>query len=173
MDDRRLQEITERCEAYKEDKSEATDESVWLTKDLLLMNDFLPSFADLAANSPRDISFLLSLLAERDKEIKRLHDKFTSIEKCDVHQITDCDFCKNLMDAHVEIERLREAQRWIPITERLPEDAALVLIYPVYGEVYSAKYWQDLNHFRLWDYSVEPGDITHWMPLPQRPTEGE
>lgn len=65
-----------------------------------------------------------------------------------------------------------EKYRWIPVTERLPEDAALVLIYPVDDEAASAQYWQQSNHFRMWDYCVKPGDVTHWMPLPAAPEEG-
>ena len=95
---------------------------------------------------------------------------------------------------------LREKQRWIPVTERMPEERVLVNVLwvnrapePYYEKIKDVPfsgtacfyrgnwYWDspvvlDLlaeygnDNFDLVDDAVE---ITHWMPLPGAPAEGE
>lgn len=61
-----------------------------------------------------------------------------------------------------EVERLKQAQRWIPVEERLPQKNgdfwAVHLIGPVVCEF-------DL-HYQWFGVPV-----THWMPLPPLPKE--
>ena len=77
-----------------------------------------------------------------------------------------------------EIERMVRAEkpRWIPVTERLPEDRSDVLAYLKYevgGRIAAANYdkgmWQDCVMGSL--YRTEEGVVTHWMPIPQPPKE--
>ena len=78
------------------------------------------------------------------------------------------DFC---VAQGEELSRLKAQQRWIPVTERLPEDDDDVLImssgsismgyYSIYNE-----YWADY-------INVYNSDVTHWMRLPERPEEDE
>jgi hypothetical protein len=71
-------------------------------------------------------------------------------------------------------------QKWIPVTERLPEGAELVLIHCKNGAMfvgYCGKQYCDyerrwriktaLNSTKL----LNLGRVTHWMPLPQPPKE--
>ena len=75
-----------------------------------------------------------------------------------------------------EIARLREAQRWIPVSERLPEDMTEVLVlhglcvttakYYHYCGLLSKHGWYQIDGMKLgvsW--------ATHWMPLPEPPQE--
>ncbi len=76
---------------------------------------------------------------------------------------------------HAERNTLKEAQRWIPVSERLPEDEDAngdienVLILDV---------WEDMHVSFLRKGAWRGGcpmpmrNVTHWMPLPQ-PPEGE
>ena len=66
--------------------------------------------------------------------------------------------------------------KWIPVTERLPEEDADVLCYRgnhigALIDVYTYKgdgKWED--SYGYWNYTDIEG-ITHWMPLPEAPKE--
>lgn len=77
-----------------------------------------------------------------------------------------------------EIAVLRERQRWIPVTERLPETDELVLAIvsgrPSFqlrleNAIELASFWRDdgwvLEEFPEW----EDPQVSHWMPLPAEP----
>ena len=62
--------------------------------------------------------------------------------------------------------------KWIPLTERLPEDNVRVIAYrPMEADVSAYKYCV------MWGWSVKASmrhvGIAHWMPLPEPPKEGE
>lgn len=66
------------------------------------------------------------------------------------------------------IAELEEQHRWIPVTERLPED-----IYPVLvscGKGYRSFIARYDIIWKEWRVS-HTLNITHWMPLPQSPHE--
>ena len=66
-----------------------------------------------------------------------------------------------------------DAVKWIPVTERLPDDGGCVLIALRWGYVDTG--WYD-KQFERWTSEFvnryEDGEITHWMPLPE-PPKGE
>lgn len=95
---------------------------------------------------------------------------------------------------------LRENQRWISVTERLPEEPVLVNVVwvnrtpePYYEKIKGVPFSDTACFYRgrwywdspvLLDYLSEYGEdefdlvdeaveITHWMPLPEAPKEGE
>lgn len=123
-----------------------------------------------------------------------------ALKKCgypgDVHYCRDCFLSdsgrtchmKKLLSAAADVIEKLDAitqwqmleiaalskQKWIPVTERLPEEGKVVLIY---GDLYPIKldgsviavskrmdwnYWQGFGRER---------NITHWMPLPEPPKE--
>ena len=72
---------------------------------------------------------------------------------------------------------LRERTRWIPVSERLPEDETWVLIWEEGNGVGIAKH---ILHMPLWTtsdgYNIRDRNysrVTHWMPLPEAPKEDE
>ena len=63
--------------------------------------------------------------------------------------------------------------KWIPVTERLPENEANVLAYSEDGEegrIFPANYAKKI----WWDciFNIRILSVTHWMPLPE-PLKGE
>jgi hypothetical protein len=78
-----------------------------------------------------------------------------------------------------ENERLREAQRWIPVSERLPKDGEFVLCcigkIPTFGLcIYNSPEMLIENKDECWYYELDSEYlkntlISHWMPLPESP----
>ena len=62
-------------------------------------------------------------------------------------------------------------QKWIPVSERLPEDDIPSAAYLCWwgGHTHICKYWRTRRCFEFNGRSVK---VTHWMPLPQ-PPKGE
>ena len=60
-------------------------------------------------------------------------------------------------------------QKWIPVTERLPEGLGNVLVCGERGGIYVASYgyrgWHKVNS------KTHYCNPTHWMPLPEPPKE--
>lgn len=128
-------------------------------------------------------------------------------EKLGVDTWPSCDVNKVGMDAADLIERLtaenaalREKQRWIPVTERPPEERTLVNVVwvnrepePYYKKIKGVPFSDTACFYRgrwYWDSPVvldllaeygedeidlvdEAVEITHWMPLPEAPEAPE
>lgn len=62
-------------------------------------------------------------------------------------------------------------QEWIPVSERLPEDGDVVIIW-VTSYMELGWYDADVAAWKSEYVNDYEGDVTHWMPLPQ-PPKGE
>lgn len=121
-------------------------------------------------------------------------------ENCKVGEIQDRRECIELAAANVierltaERDALREKQRWIPVTERLPDerDAAIILLKD--GQVFRGEirerielpewwYFYDASDtdmdmlgvmYPLFDDELwlHENQVVAWMPLPEKPEEG-
>lgn len=60
--------------------------------------------------------------------------------------------------------------KWIPVSERLPEDCETVLVYAV-GYMELGWYDTDNGEWRSDEYTWDADEVTHWLPLPQTPKE--
>ena len=76
---------------------------------------------------------------------------------------------RELLIKQVEINRqsariaeLEAAQRWIPVSERLPKEKQSVLALDRTGTAYHWEYSRSLSNIFV-------GYYTHWMPLPNPP----
>lgn len=74
-----------------------------------------------------------------------------------------------------------EGQKWIPVTERLPDGEDEVLMSTEHGGQVVGYYdskrrewlsWSD-EYFEYYGLCGNMGKVTHWMPLPEPPKEGE
>jgi hypothetical protein len=76
-----------------------------------------------------------------------------------------------------EIEKLRgQLPRWIPVTERLPEDRSDVLVVAYWHERWGVYMGWCAPERVAWSVHIGIGDrsdiaVTHWMPLPEPPKE--
>ena len=67
---------------------------------------------------------------------------------------------------HARIAELEEAQRWISVSERLPEDLQPTVIITKGGMTGIVRYLELYGREGFGSWSE---DVTHWMPLPQPP----
>lgn len=109
------------------------------------------------------------------------HEDMCKGNDCIIIQAADAieELSKLALDEHNRAAVAAWERRWIPVTERLPEESGHYLICiecKCDGELFSAWmqvawfcekfYWENLhsdNPFRE--------KVTHWMPLPQPPEE--
>lgn len=63
-----------------------------------------------------------------------------------------------------------EAQRWIPVTERLPEDDVSVLTLRINGQIDIARR-KNIYRYAWFINCIAHEDVTHWMPLLAPPRE--
>ena len=79
-------------------------------------------------------------------------------------------------EAEAERDALREKQRWIPVTERFPERDVQVLGW--YKDNPFSQYrpevvsWNGNGWVFVYAHRYV-NNVTHWMPLPEAPEEGE
>ena len=74
----------------------------------------------------------------------------------------------------------KEAERWIPVTERLPGEWTEVLVFVrcrpgAEGFLQTAVYIGNPGCWRIaWNhYLLDDNSVTHWMPLPDAPGTAE
>ena len=78
-----------------------------------------------------------------------------------------------------EIEKLRrQVPRWIPVTERLPEDRSDVLVVAYWHERWGVYMGWCAPERAEWSVHVGIGDrsdvaVVYWMPLPAPPKEDD
>ena len=68
-------------------------------------------------------------------------------------------------------------QKWIPVTERLPDSQADVLVVAFWHERWQPMIGWHSERGKKWRVFTShgarvPGGVTHWMPLPEPPREG-
>ena len=83
---------------------------------------------------------------------------------------------KDALELAIADMKAMRGRRWIPVTERLPQNYISVLVY-LPGErplptVHEAYIGGDGEWHSSVVYGVENEDVTHWMPLPE-PPKGE
>ena len=67
---------------------------------------------------------------------------------------------------------VEEKQRWIPVSEMLPEIDKEVLIYDGYREMVVG-WLEGFHRYKYFRFRDERwhGEVTHWMPLPESPND--
>lgn len=101
----------------------------------------------------------------REEAIARIKDHMS------VHKIYEERAVKITEALNMAISALQQSeQRWVPVTERLPEDDTVVLVCGKNGGVYTAIHNNSKTWIRGWwkmnsrNHHCNP---TAWMPLPE------
>ena len=88
------------------------------------------------------------------------------------YDMTDIPDVKEFYAIAEKALREQEERRWIPVTERLPEDNIPSTAYLCWwrGHTHICKYWRTRKCF---EFNGRVVNVTHWMPLPEPPKEDE
>lgn len=83
-------------------------------------------------------------------------------------------FRQKLVTFEAERDALLEKKRWIPVTERLPEDRGDVLVVAYWHERWGVHLGWCARERGAWSVRVGFANrsdlaVTHWMPLPEAP----
>ena len=94
-------------------------------------------------------------------------------DKCAATGELTCSCSAELM--LIAADRLEELEakqlRWIPVTERLPEEGQRVVIVAENGFMGIADYRSDTTSLAIKFLGAIVSNATHWMPLPEEPKE--
>lgn len=69
-----------------------------------------------------------------------------------------------------EIAVAQERTRWVPVTERLPEDSmqkVLVFVPHIHGDIVDVGRYLGADGWVLEGWYLTQSAVTHWMPLPE------
>ena len=88
------------------------------------------------------------------------------------------DLRKRIAELEAENDQLtarwrqeRQDDKWIPVSERLPEKYTPVWVTTTWGEQHSGNLTDDCWTGLFRDF--REGEVTHWMPLPELPKESK
>ena len=90
---------------------------------------------------------------------------------CSMECRTAWEYEDDIRDLTARIAELEEKQRWIPVSERLPEDkkhymAVVINCFNGSREIYRLRYYGDGNWF---SWASESNAVTHWKEEPELP----
>ena len=113
------------------------------------------------------MSIIANMQVEHHYDAANLEDRYVV-----AHLLEVADKIKDLKAADVQ-----PVDRWISVKDRLPEIGKSVLIYyPTWDgdEIQVAKLEGDGMMFDICgEFNIGTGAITHWMPLPEPPKDGD
>lgn len=101
---------------------------------------------------------------DADELLKEINDVYNGYMMSE--QFAPEDFAE--MVEETKTVEAAPAEKWIPVTERLPEEDTNVLVTMVKGrhKVMYAKYDRQLQKFCIGNY-IRSKYVTAWMPLPE------
>lgn len=156
----------------------------------MMDDDYIPWGIKRLVQENRDLKFKFTTLeaenakligaAKADDERLRINGERVGIQfGCDTSEA----MADEIIRLRAENASLRERTRWIPVSERLPEDEEEVLLFADQSGLFIATF-HDASSGRGIDTFETDGDdmapvfhpdssVLHWMPKPEAPKEEE
>lgn len=109
-------------------------------------------------------------MTDREKLVEVLRKKPFSHSEISAGRLADHLIANGVVISNSETT----THKWIPVTERLPEDIRHVLVYhKLSGCGYCDRAWYD-SDAQKWRSALKMNmKVTHWMPLPEPPAQKE
>ena len=114
---------------------------------------------------------LIELWDKAEEHADRICNSAESCEEC--HGYNKGCICKDFLQVDFLIANGVTIQKWIPVTERLPDEDDYYLCsvksFVHLGRKYVSILSYDKGGFK--EGHIYTDDVTHWMPLPEAPKE--
>lgn len=81
--------------------------------------------------------------------------------------ISDFDKCTAIDACEMAIESLEQEPRWIPVSERLPENDEVVLGTNSSNDLFETYTWDDCGELKWYANGCFDVPVIAWMPLPE------
>jgi hypothetical protein len=134
--------------------------------------------AEIRINAKFLLFNLKRITAERDAavaELRRLEDENASLRNWNACEKELMDQYRNdskrLIEVDAELSALKEANRWIPVSEKLPEDLKKVLVR-THVMIDTAEVFRGNGRAQWLWYGYEI-PVLYWHPLPEAPESEE
>lgn len=110
----------------------------------------------------RDYRKMLTVAAEKIVELEtELREEIHRHDRLQDFEVAEAE----------ELRKAREGNRWIPVTERLPEEEGEYITYTDRGQIHIDCFCIYPKHeTQFWIGGN--GNVTYWMPLPEPTGEG-
>ena len=82
------------------------------------------------------------------------------------------EFTNKMKEGIVALINAQPSFGWISVNERLPKEQQEVLVCADSGETQETAIWTGFRWNVTWNHQ-EIINVTHWMPLPESPKDGE
>lgn len=109
---------------------------------------------------------LQEAIAYAKKKAEELTIKSNELYEENYEESSKCQECTNKYEQFTalftELQERRELDRWIPISEKLPNKEGRCLVFTDYGDV-------TMDSFVDRIFICNLGNVTHWKPLPKAP----
>jgi len=120
-------------------------------------------------------------MSEMQRDGSEMRCKRCGANECRIHGFcsVECehyfDYEEEITDLNARIAELEAAQRWIPVSERLPEDTErmLTIVCDAFEDTTAISILQHYGDGDWFSWDSGRYVVTHWMPLPELPKECE
>jgi len=101
---------------------------------------------------------------EAINELSVIHERLSHPEDCEqgVYSFRDGEYLEALDMAIKALE-----QKWIPVSERLPEESITVIGITTFDDIYKAELYDDCGEKKWYADGNFDVPIVAWMPLPE------
>jgi len=118
-----------------------------------------------ACDRVRELESQTIIMQERIAQVKAEVETLKGAREIDLEKFADA-----YTRLEVNYDALREAQRWIPVSERLPKMNIEVITWDG-DEIISDRLWEPDGGKIGFSLTGAGREVTHWMPLPAPPQE--